>query len=138
MKVAGKKRRISPPNKSVGHSVHSNCSCHNKSQRKIPRTEHVEKSDNFFRTGHSGNSETKRKNHSHEQSCKIIFHGNIPNLRKTNTDSIPAAMKVRVATNDLGDIRLMPQTPCPLVQPLPSKVPNPTKRPATITVQGSV
>ena len=38
-------------------------------------------------------------------------------------------MKVRVATSERDEPRLSPHTPWPLVQPLPSAVPNPTSRP---------
>jgi len=43
------------------------------------------------------------------------------------------AMNVSVATIDLTERRLVPHTPCPLVQPLPSRVPKPTSNPATTT-----
>lgn len=42
-------------------------------------------------------------------------------------------MKVATATMLRGDTRVRPQTPCPLVQPLPSRVPTPTSKPATAT-----
>ena len=38
------------------------------------------------------------------------------------TVAIPAAMKVTVATSERCDNRLTPQTPWPLVQPLPMRV----------------
>ena len=40
-------------------------------------------------------------------------------------------MKVSVATRERFDPRDRPQTPWPLVQPLPIRVPNPTSRPPT-------
>ena len=43
----------------------------------------------------------------------------------------PVAMKVTVATTERGDSRAIPHTPCPLVQPPPVAVPNPTSSPAT-------
>jgi hypothetical protein len=45
-------------------------------------------------------------------------------------------MNVTVAASDRGDSRLRPQTPCPLVQPLPNRVPKPTSRPATTSAAG--
>jgi hypothetical protein len=39
-------------------------------------------------------------------------------------------MKVMVADRLLFDNRAIPQTPCPLVHPLPKRVPTPTKIPA--------
>ena len=39
-----------------------------------------------------------------------------------------------VAIIDLTDKRLIPQIPCPLVQPLPIFVPMPTKKPAVIII----
>ena len=39
-----------------------------------------------------------------------------------------------VAIIDLSDKRLIPQIPCPLVQPLPIFVPMPTKKPALIII----
>ena len=44
-------------------------------------------------------------------------------------------MKTAVATSERGDPRPMPQTPWPLVQPTPRRVPNPTIRPAMISSQ---
>jgi hypothetical protein len=42
-----------------------------------------------------------------------------------------AAMKIAVAAIERGDNRAIPQTPCPDVQPLLSRVPKPTKSPPT-------
>ena len=53
-------------------------------------------------------------------------------MRKTV--AIATSMKTSVATIDRFDERAMPHTPWPLVQPLPSRVPNPTSSPATISV----
>ena len=39
-------------------------------------------------------------------------------------------MKISVAVMDLGDSLAIPQTPCPLVHPLPRLVPKPTRSPA--------
>ena len=39
-----------------------------------------------------------------------------------------------VAIIDLSDKRLTPQIPCPLVQPFPTFVPIPTKKPAIIMI----
>ena len=47
---------------------------------------------------------------------------------------IAAAMNTTVATIERGDSRAMPQMPWPEVQPLPSRVPKPTNRPATAMV----
>ena len=41
---------------------------------------------------------------------------------------------MNVAIIDLGDKRLIPQIPWPLVQPLPIFVPMPTKKPALIII----
>ena len=49
----------------------------------------------------------------------------------TRTVRIAVAMNTRVAAMERGEPRPIPQTPCPLVQPAPSRVPNPTIRPAT-------
>jgi len=58
----------------------------------------------------------------------------MPNkCRITNTDTAPEDIKTRVATMDLGDNRPMPQIPWPLVQPLPRRVPKPTRKPAVIS-----
>ena len=48
----------------------------------------------------------------------------------TNTVAKPAPMNASVATSERGESRERPQTPCPLVQPPPSRVPNPTRTPA--------
>ena len=45
-----------------------------------------------------------------------------------------AIMNTTVAAIERGDSRAMPQMPWPDVQPLPSRVPKPTRRPATATV----
>ena len=47
---------------------------------------------------------------------------------------IAATMNTTVATIERGDSRAMPQMPWPEVQPLPSRVPKPTSRPATAIV----
>jgi len=47
-------------------------------------------------------------------------------------------MKTHVAMIDRFERRLIPQTPWPLVQPLPSVVPIPTASPATITRTGEI
>ena len=49
-----------------------------------------------------------------------------------STVAIPAAMNAAVATIDRCDRRLTPHTPCPLVHPLPIRVPKPTSKPATM------
>ena len=43
-------------------------------------------------------------------------------------------MNINVATNERNENRPKPQTPWPLVQPLPKEVPNPTNRPLTINI----
>ena|GEM_PF-5785733 len=53
----------------------------------------------------------------------------------TNTVRKPLAMKAAVATSERGDRRDNPQTPCPLVQPEPYRVPIPTNTPAAISVK---
>jgi len=45
----------------------------------------------------------------------------------------PANMKAAVAASDRGEKREIPQTPCPLVQPDPYRVPIPTNIPAMIS-----
>ena len=45
---------------------------------------------------------------------------------------MPTIIKVRVAIIDLKENLLMPLIPCPLVQPFPNLVPNPTIVPAII------
>ena len=47
---------------------------------------------------------------------------------------IAATMNTTVAAIERGDSRAMPQMPWPEVQPLPSRVPKPTNRPATAMV----
>lgn len=47
---------------------------------------------------------------------------------------IAVIIKVIVAIIDLSDKRLMPQIPWPLVQPFPTFVPMPTKKPAIIII----
>lgn len=49
-----------------------------------------------------------------------------------NTTTAAVAMNVTVATIDRTDSRAMPHTACPDVQPLPSRVPKPTSKPAGI------
>ena len=45
----------------------------------------------------------------------------------------PVAIKVSVATIDRVEPRAIPQTPCPLVQPLPNRLPTPTNTPPSKT-----
>ena len=48
-----------------------------------------------------------------------------------NVENIIAVNKnIETATNDLRLNLAIPQSPCPLVHPLPSLVPNPTRKPA--------
>ena len=47
------------------------------------------------------------------------------------------AMKTPVATTERGDRRARPQTPWPLVQPEPQRVPKPTIRPPSTSSQTS-
>ena len=47
-----------------------------------------------------------------------------------NTVKIPVTMKISTATSERCERRPRPHTPCPLVQPEPSTVPNPTRKPA--------
>ena len=51
----------------------------------------------------------------------------------TKVVSIAIDIKMITEASDLGEPRPSPQTPWPLVQPLPSTVPKPTKSPATTT-----
>ena len=44
-------------------------------------------------------------------------------------------MKVMVAIIDRIESLAMPHTPCPLVQPDPKRLPNPTNKPPTITIR---
>src|SRR5712691_1809974 len=53
--------------------------------------------------------------------------------RTTNTLAIPVTRNVSVATIERAESRLIPHTPCPLVQPPPCAVPNPTRTPASRT-----
>ena len=46
-------------------------------------------------------------------------------------------MNTPVATIERGDKRAMPHTPWPEVQPLPSRAPNPTRRPPTTIVEAA-
>ena len=48
----------------------------------------------------------------------------------------PASIKLTVAINERVDNRLIPQMPCPLVQPEPKRVPKPTSTPAIIMLNG--
>ena len=50
---------------------------------------------------------------------------------------MPASINVIVAITERIDRRLIPQIPCPLVQPEPKRVPKPTKRPAMIKLNGA-
>jgi hypothetical protein len=43
---------------------------------------------------------------------------------------MPVAMNTPVAMSERFDKREIPQTPCPLVQPFPIVLPNPTSNPA--------
>ncbi|KJG90796.1 Uncharacterised protein [Acinetobacter baumannii] len=46
---------------------------------------------------------------------------------------MPANIKTAVAIIERFDSLLIPQMPCPLVQPDPSRVPKPTSNPARIS-----
>ena len=56
--------------------------------------------------------------------------------RMRRTETIPEPINSGVATSERTENRDMPQTPWPLVQPLPRRVPNPTNNPPTISSNG--
>lgn len=61
-----------------------------------------------------------------------IFIGQAPRAwRMTATTMAAIAIKTMVATIERVENRAIPQTPCPDVQPPPSREPKPTSRPAT-------
>ncbi len=92
---------------------------------------------------HLRHHEPKAKNQPGDQSEKTLFHNSLHNQQVNNqalrtwriTKTVTAAVtiKINVAAIERTDKREIPQTPWPLVQPLPNWVPTPTNRPPIIT-----
>src|SRR5688572_7791194 len=105
---------------------------HDEQQRGIERAEDVEESEHDESIGHAGNREAgaeQRTRRECRRKCEL--HGEKPGTwRITKTVAMPAAMNVTTAASERFEKRPSPQTPCPLVQPLPSRVPKPTRNPA--------
>ena len=99
--------------------------------RPVPIQAHVDGHIQIMRNGQAyskdrpGCETRQRPTNNHETS-----------LSSKNTIlavAIPVPTTISVAVIDRTDNRAIPHTPCPLVQPLPSRVPKPTSTPAIIS-----
>ena len=95
---------------------------------KRPGAEQIEKTPHPGRVGHPAKRETGSEQGARQGRDKDARDHDKAPIRKTVIT--PVAMKVSVATIERCEKRLIPHTPCPLVQPLPIRVPNPTSNPA--------
>src|SRR5690606_27878954 len=118
---------------------------HHEGERGIPGAGNIEKTQHPSRIHHFGQRETEAEEHAAHQrhdtgkgialldwSCHAAPH----KCRSTKTVSAPVSMKVAVATMERGESRARPQTPWPLVQPLPRRAPKPTSRPPMMSSSG--
>ena len=107
---------------------------HHESERRIPCARDVEKAEHARRVDHVRKREAGPEHDTRKQGRKSGAHAQRSHQMASDEDGRDAAaMKVTVAAIERGDRRAMPQTPCPLVQPLPRRVPNPTSSPAAIS-----
>jgi hypothetical protein len=130
----------------VGEGVHQHGAPHHEHERRVPRASEVEEAANLVGRGHPTHDEARPEEHAGEQAHGrerggaldgiACVHGVAPvaSPRIASTAIAPVVMNVSVAASDRPDMRLRPQTPCPLVQPLPRRVPTPTSKPATTAV----
>ena len=93
---------------------------HDERQRRIPTPSKIEEGAHPCRVGHARNGEPcAEQQAAGERENRADAHQPNPSRFITATVTKPAAMNVAVAANERGDRRDRPQTPCPLVQPLP-------------------
>src|SRR5690606_8430588 len=108
---------------------------HHEGEARIPVPREVEEAHDLGGLGHA----REREPHPEEEAGAEPDHGfdaaaahDAPPSTwwTTKTVAMPVVMKVAVATIDRLESRPMPHTPWPLVQPLPRRVPKPTRSPA--------
>src|SRR6202044_1506920 len=115
----------------VDEDVEPDGAQHHERQARVPRARHVQEREDLGGPGHPGDAEADREDRPREERDDAPLHREPPiTWRTRSTVSAPQIMKVSVAATDRAESRLSPQTPCPLVQPLPSRVPKPTRSPA--------
>src|SRR5208282_3321817 len=109
---------------------------HHEGEARIPAPGKIEKGEDLGRVDHARDDQPQAEEEAAQEGHEHARHGaqSPARCRTTKTVAIPAAMKASVAASERRDRRASPHTPCPLVQPLPSRVPKPTRRPATASV----
>ena len=109
------------------------CAGEHECQLRIEVAVPVEKSQHDETIGHPRDREPKAEQRARsERRDDAPVHGSVTlTWRTMNTVAIAVSMKVSTAASDRHDSRPRPQTPCPLVQPLPMRVPKPTRNPAS-------
>src|SRR5712691_10425631 len=111
---------------------HRHRAAHDEREARIPPAEEIEEVGHLLRIHHLRDGEPDTEEQAGEEGARVLRHCHARSRwRMMNMVSAPLAMKVRVATIERGDRRDTPQIPWPLVQPLASRVPNPTSNPAT-------
>src|SRR5450432_260717 len=113
-----------------GPEADDDSTAHHEHQAGIPRSQHVEEGLHFERIGHPAESQPEGEEKTADRRNRVLLAPVAHSRpRVTATVSIPVATKTSVATMERGDRRLIPQSPCPEVHPLPSVVPTPTRNP---------
>src|SRR5690606_18827124 len=118
----------------VRDEVNGDRADHHEGEARVPGSEQIEEAEHLGGARHAGDGEAEAAEQPGAEGGGIGPHAEPPQRwRTTQPVAKPAIMNATVATTERSDRRLIPQTPWPLVQPLPSCVPKPTRSPATST-----
>ena len=128
-RAAAGRRRLAKakPTDDTGKRSH-----HDEREAGVPVAEYVEEAEHLCRVHHLRDEQSEAEHEARRRDWRRSAAW-LSLQRRDATRQPPStavAMNTPVATSDRGERRATPQTPCPLVQPLPSRVPKPTSRPA--------
>jgi len=97
---------------------------HGEQERRVPGARQVEEAEHLAGVGETREDQAEAE-HQADQEEGDELHGRLQvkiqarTWRTSQTVTKPTATKVQVATIERGDMRAMPHTPWPLVQPAP-------------------
>ena len=130
-----------PQHQPVQQGVGDHPPAHHERQARVPPTGDVEEADHLRGLGHARDQQARAEQRAahrgehqrHDLAAAAADRGGRDHDTPPAITAVitPVVMKVATATSERADIRDRPHTPWPLVQPLPSRVPYPTSRPAT-------
>src|SRR6266545_3609970 len=117
---------------------HAHCASEDEREARVPVSGDIQKIEHLPRVHHLGDREAQPEQQARRERARVsrrrARHDATPNTcRTTNTLAIPVTRNASVATIERTESRLIPHTPCPLVQPPPCAVPKPTRTPASMT-----